>query len=235
MLQTRRSRSLAIRHNAISQLMLQTHRSWSLAIRHHAVTRSDSSAQVALLSGRASCLRASPSLPLIATLGRSSPHAPAPSSFHLLSIKIEEPGGWHPCHSTHIMRAPSHAQAVRPTPLRLRCHLLAAVVLSHLHGHSTGCPAEETWRLLIRSDVTALRWARRHPSTPWPAPVCLAEAHAIFSPDLGRSRARIPSSAASLEQANPPSSSTSGPAQLQRRHGIQRTHLRSNRSPDQRL
>ena len=62
-LQTHRSRSLAIRRNAITLHMLQTHRSWRLAIRHHAVTRSDSGAQVARLSGRASCLRALPSLP----------------------------------------------------------------------------------------------------------------------------------------------------------------------------
>ena len=62
-------------------LSLQTHRSMSLAIRHHAITRSDSGAQVARLDGPASCLRASPSLPLKTTLRRSSPHAPAPSSF----------------------------------------------------------------------------------------------------------------------------------------------------------
>ena len=53
-----------IRHHAITHHMLQTHRSWRLAIRHHAVTRSDSGAQVARLSSRASCLCASPSLPL---------------------------------------------------------------------------------------------------------------------------------------------------------------------------
>ena len=62
-------------------LLLQTHRSRSLAIWHHAITRSDSGAQVARLDGPASCLRALPLLPSKTTLRRSSPHAPAPSSF----------------------------------------------------------------------------------------------------------------------------------------------------------
>ena len=120
-------------------LQLPTHRSRSLAIRHHAITRSDSGAQVARLDGPASCLRASPSLPLKATLGRSSPHAPAPSSFPSLSIKSKSLAVWHSCHPTYFVHAPSHAQVVTPTPC-LHCRSLnahvTAVVLSHCGGRS---------------------------------------------------------------------------------------------------
>ena len=195
-----------------SRALIQAPRSLGSAVGHHAF---------------APCLRS----PVTCNARAVKPLRASAIILHLLSIKIAEPGGWHPCLPSRFVKAPSHAQVVRPAPLCLQCHSMAAVVLSHLHGRSM----EETWRPPIRSDVTAPWLARRHPSTPWPAPVRLAEAHAIHSPDLGRYSARIPSSAASKEQENPPSSSTSGPAQLQRRHGIQRTYLRSNRSPDQRL
>mmetsp|Transcript_29467 Transcript_29467/g.71171 ORF Transcript_29467/g.71171 Transcript_29467/m.71171 type:complete len:218 (-) Transcript_29467:16-669(-) len=141
--------------------------------------------------------------PSHATLGRSSLCAQAPSSFICSRLKSQSLAVGIRAFPSHFVHAPLRAQVVRPTLLHLRCYYSAAVVLSHLHGRSTECPAEETWRLLIRSDVTAPWLARRHPSTPWPAPVRLAEAHAIHSPDLGRYPARIPSSAASKEQAKP--------------------------------
>ena len=196
--------------------LIQAPRSLGSAVRHHAFVPRCRSPAEQRLGGQA-----------LARLGR---HPIIRSRLKSKSLAV----GIRAIPPTSCVLPRTHRSFVRPL-FASAATFLAAVVLSHLHGRSTGYPAEETWRLLIRSDVTALRWARRHPSTPWPAPVRLAEAHAIFSPDLGRSRARIPSSAASKEQANPPSSSTSGPAQLQRRHGIQRTHLRSNRSPDQRL
>lgn len=68
----------------------------------------------------------------------------------------------HPHHTCSLARTGRSSDPSSPP----RCHLLAAVVLSHLHGRSTGCPAGETWRLLIRSDVTAHCWHgvihRRH-------------------------------------------------------------------------
>ena len=109
-------RSLMVRRHAITQrsgimpshaLQLPTHRSRSLAIRHHAITRLDSGAKVARLNGPASCLRVSPSLPLKTTLGRSSPHAPAPSSFRLLSIKSKSLAVWHPCQPTYFVHTSS--------------------------------------------------------------------------------------------------------------------------------
>ena len=116
LLPTQGLRSLMVRRHAITHrygimpshaLQLPTHRSRSLAIRHHAITRLDSGAKVARLNGPASCLRVSPSLPLKTTLGRSSPHAPAPSSFRLLSIKSKSLAVWHPCQPTYFVHTSS--------------------------------------------------------------------------------------------------------------------------------
>ena len=56
-------------------------------------------------------------LPLKATLGRSSPHALAPSSFPSLSIKIEEPGSLAFMPSHLLLTRFMHAQVVIPTLL----------------------------------------------------------------------------------------------------------------------
>ena len=134
----------------------RTSRGAYLAIRHHAITRSDSGAKGSRLDGQASCLRASPSLPLKATLGRSSPHALAPSSFPSLSIKIGEPGrssGSLAFVPSHLLRTRfMHAQVVIPTLLSaITCsaHVVMLCVVAFMAlGASEGqCP-------LILSDTS---------------------------------------------------------------------------------
>lgn len=86
-----------IRHHAITHHMLQTHRSWRLAIRHHAVTRL---IQAPRSLGSAVGHHAfAPRLrsPVTCNARAVKPSRASAVILHLLLIKIEEPGGWHPC------------------------------------------------------------------------------------------------------------------------------------------
>ena len=97
-------------------LQLPTHRSRSLAIRHHAITRSVSGAKVAELDGPASCLRASTFAPSQGNDRAVQPSRACAVFLPFALDKIEEPGSlaFVPSHllRTHFM----HAQVVTLTP-----------------------------------------------------------------------------------------------------------------------
>ena len=72
--------------------ILPTHRSRSLAIRHHAITRFNSGAQVAGLNGPAFSRPSHLSSPPQGSAQALNPHAPAPSSSFALNTHVVEPG-----------------------------------------------------------------------------------------------------------------------------------------------